>query len=59
MNNQCQEPQAEWTSEKEKASFCEFFEFREVSLATQPGMGGAQSEQGRARSAFDSLFRKK
>ena len=59
VNNQCREPQAEWTPEKEKANFCEFFDFREVSASGQPGMGGAQSEQDRARSAFDSLFKKR
>lgn len=57
-NNQCREPQAEWCPEKEKANFCEFFEFREVSALSQPGMGGTQSSQAQARSAFDSLFRK-
>jgi hypothetical protein len=58
MNNQCAEPQAEWNPEKEKANFCEFFEFRAVSSAGRPGAGGAQSDQDRARSAFDSLFKK-
>ena len=58
-HNQCREPQAEWQTEKEKANFCEFFEFREVSLLTQPGLGGAQSEEKRARAAFDALFGKK
>jgi hypothetical protein len=57
-NNQCAEPQAEWCPEKEKANFCEFFEFREVSPHSVPGHGGAQSQQGRARSAFDALFKK-
>ena len=59
FNNQCREPQAEWASEKEKANFCEFFEFRQVSAATHPGMGGGRSELDQARSAFDSLFSKK
>jgi len=58
-NNQCREPQAEWTPEKAKANFCEFFEFREVSPLTQPGMGGAQSDTLSARAAFDALFGKK
>jgi len=58
-NNQCREPQAEWCPEKDKANFCEFFEFREVSALSLPGFGGAQSERERARTAFDSLFRKK
>ena len=43
-NNQCREPQAEWQTDKDKANFCEFFEFREVSPLTQPGLGGAQSD---------------
>jgi hypothetical protein len=30
-----------------------------VSLLTQPGLGGAQSEEKRARAAFDALFGKK
>jgi len=58
-NNQCREPQAEWQTEKEKANFCEFFEYREVSALGAPGHGGAQSDRRRARDAFDSLFRKK
>ena len=33
-NNQCREPQAEWQSDKDKANFCEFFEFREISVLT-------------------------
>jgi len=59
MNNQCREPQAEWTPEKEKANFCEFFDFREVSAIGRPGLGGAQSEQARSRAAFDGLFKAK
>jgi hypothetical protein len=59
MNNQCREPQAEWVTEKAKANFCEFFAFTEVSSVGRPGIGGAQSEQARARAAFDSLFKRK
>jgi hypothetical protein len=44
--------------EKDRANFCELFQFREVSALGQPGMGGAQSEKERAKSAFDSLFKK-
>jgi hypothetical protein len=58
-NNQCREPQAEWQPEKAKANFCEFFDFRSVSAIGRPGMGGAQSDKDRARSAFDSLFKKR
>ncbi len=46
-------------TDKDKANFCEFFEFREVSPLTQPGLTGAQSETRRARDAFDALFSKK
>ena len=58
-NNQCVEPQAEWVADKDKANFCEFFEFRATSPLSHPGSDGAQSEANRARSAFDSLFSKK
>lgn len=58
VNNQCREPQAEWVPDKSKSNFCEFFDFQQVSPLGRPGMGGSQSEQQRARSAFDSLFRK-
>lgn len=57
-HNKCREPQAEWVTDKDKANFCEFFEFRETSALTQPGLGGAQSSQDRARAALDSLFKK-
>ena len=50
---------AEWQTVKEKANFCEFFEFREVSILSNPGMGGAQSDEARSRAAFDALFSKK
>ena len=59
VNNQCREPQAEWCPDKEKANFCGYFEFREVSSLTVPGHGGAQSDQTRARQAFDGLFKKR
>ena len=58
-NNQRAEPQAEWQTDKDKANFCEFFEFREVSPLTHPGMAGAQSDTRSARAAFDALFGKK
>jgi hypothetical protein len=54
-NNQCREPQAEWCPEKEKANFCEFFEYRELAA---PGQANAPETRDRARSAFDDLFKK-
>ena len=59
VNNQCREPQAEWTPEKTKANFCEFFDFRQVSDMSRPGAGGSQSARDSARAAFDSLFKRK
>ena len=42
-NNQCREPQAEWQADKDKANFCEFFEFREVSRARRSRAWAARS----------------
>jgi hypothetical protein len=56
--NQCREPQVDPVLDKDKANFCELFQYREVSSLGLPGHGGAQSEKDRARSAFDSLFKK-
>jgi len=58
FNNQCREPQAEWCPEKSKANFCEFFEFVERAGMGRAGFGGSPTDQSRARSAFDSLFKK-
>jgi hypothetical protein len=52
FNNQCREPQAEWTPDKEKANFCEFFELREA------GAAAPAASKDDARSAFDALFKK-
>ena len=56
MNNQCREPQAEWVTDKAKANFCEFFDYRQVADLRRAG--GTQSRDD-ARAAFDSLFKKK
>ena len=58
-NNQCREPQAEWQTDKDKANFCEFFEFREVSLLSQPGWAGRSPTRRAPATAFDALFGKK
>jgi hypothetical protein len=55
-NNQCREPQADWIPDKEKANFCEFFDYRQVSPLSAPGLGGARSDRDTARAAFDNLF---
>jgi hypothetical protein len=50
---QCREPQAELVKDKERANFCDFFQFAE--------RGGSGAEDGaaeQARKALDTLFRK-
>lgn len=59
LSNQCREPQVDPVLEKDRANFCELFQYRETSSLSVPGMGGAQSEKDRAKAAFDSLFKKK
>ena len=56
-NNQCLEPQAEWCPDKEKANFCEFFEFRETAIGPS-GSGSGGSDKDRAKALFDNLFKK-
>src|SRR5262245_14435747 len=55
-NNQCREPQAEWQTEKAKANFCEFFDYRQVADLRRAGGSASRDD---ARAAFDSLFKKK
>lgn len=57
--NQCREPQVDPVLEKDRANFCELFQYRESSPLTSPGMGGAHSDKDRAKAAFESLFKKK
>jgi hypothetical protein len=45
-------------TEKAKANFCEFFEFREVAGQSLPGAAGSASAEQSARDAFDALFKK-
>jgi hypothetical protein len=56
VNNQCREPQAEWQTEKAKANFCEFFDYRQVADLRRAGASPSRDD---ARAAFDSLFKKK
>jgi hypothetical protein len=56
--NQCREPLVDPVPDKDKANFCEFFVFLEVAGRGGADAGGASAERDRARSAFDSLFKK-
>lgn len=48
--NRCREPQAERVLEKEKANFCDYFDFRDSEDA---GKGGMKED---ARKKLDELF---
>lgn len=50
--NQCRETQAERVVDKEKANYCDFFVFREVS--SKPQAAGGVSD---ARKKLDDLFK--
>lgn len=48
MHNDCQETQAEWVADKERANFCDYFTFKD-----------SKPEEGddKARTKFEDLFR--
>src|SRR6266545_7252438 len=54
-HNQCNEPQAEWVRDKDRANFCDYFEPNRGGLPA----GAPGSEASDARALFDSLFKKK
>src|SRR5688572_10076895 len=56
VNNPGRHTQAEWQTEEAEASFCEFFDYRQVADLRREG--GSQPARD-ARAAFDSLFKKK
>jgi hypothetical protein len=51
-HNQCREPAAEWTANKEKANFCDYFVFADRAST------GAGNSPETARKKFDDLFKK-
>jgi len=50
-HNQCREPQAEFVGNREKANFCDFFQF----AAGGSGAGAAGSRERKAQDARDKL----
>jgi hypothetical protein len=50
---QCREPNAELVREKDKANYCDYFQFRESAAGAPAGDGAAGS-----RKALDDLFKK-
>jgi predicted RNA-binding Zn-ribbon protein involved in translation (DUF1610 family) len=54
-SRECREPQAEPPREKDRANFCEFFEFG----ASGGGAPQEQSEAQKAAAAFDAMFKKR
>ncbi|KPK93259.1 MAG: hypothetical protein AMJ94_03600 [Deltaproteobacteria bacterium SM23_61] len=53
-HNQCQEPSAEWVSDRGKNNFCEYFVFKESA-----GPGKGQRERDEALAKLEALFKKK
>lgn len=53
VSNKCREPNAEWTPERERANFCEFFQ-----LADSPRGAAATDRAADARKKLDDLFKK-
>lgn len=54
-NNQCAEPQAEWTPNKESANHCEYFQPAQGRSMGGRHSGGSSKED--IKKKFDSLFR--
>jgi hypothetical protein len=52
-HNKCLEPKAEFQRVRDKANFCDYFLFREMSSAPSSGR-----EKDDARKKFDDLFKK-
>ncbi|MDA8099938.1 MAG: hypothetical protein M0042_09950 [Nitrospiraceae bacterium] len=50
---QCREPQADLVRDKEKANFCDYFQFAERNAEA-----GGSAEADRTRTALDALFKK-
>lgn len=53
-HNDCREPSAEFTPDKEHANFCDFF--RPCLKSSGAGKSGGADGKAQARSAFDVLF---
>jgi len=56
--NECSEPQADRVLEKDRANYCEYFEFRESGGGGGEGGGGPQeaSAEEKAREELKKLF---
>ena len=53
-SNQCREPQAEKVTAKDKANFCEYFDFQDTD-----SLSSAEEERRKAKERLDALFKKK
>jgi hypothetical protein len=50
--NKCSESRADWVPDKQKANFCQFFEFVQMQLVKKP------MEIDRARAYWESFWKK-
>ena len=55
VHNQCREPQAEWTANKERNNYCEYFKPTAVAGVGGSPKGGSP-RQDKAKQAFEDLF---
>lgn len=55
LSNQCAESQADWTSNKESANFCDYFEPRMTPDLLDAGGGGKAADDPHKK--FDDLFK--
>ncbi len=53
-HNECNETQAEWVRDKDRANFCDYFDPRRG----HPRSTGQKTRQDQARARFDDLFKK-
>ena len=52
-HNKCLEPKAEFQRTRERANFCDFFVFREISVSSS-----SEKDKEEARKKLDDLFKK-
>lgn len=55
LHNQCEIPEAEYVGDKERANFCEWFEFRESD--STKASGEPQTRQEQAKKRWEELFK--
>jgi len=55
VHNQCEEPMAEWVSDRERANFCDYFSFTKAPGPNPANPGRSPEEEARER--WDRLYK--